>query len=108
MYNFETKTNEEGEIENIINHQPEGYNARTGIYASSYIFQGDWEDESGLSGRVTVSENNVWKVEIKAPESAEMSMYNLRIDLLKIGGIRETIVVSNAIEIIEREKSKIN
>ena len=45
MYNFETKTNEKGEIENIINHQPEGYNARTGIYASSYIFQGDWEDE---------------------------------------------------------------
>ena len=38
MYNFETKTNEEGEIENIINHQPEGYNARTGIYASSYTF----------------------------------------------------------------------
>ena len=45
MYNFETKTNVEGEIENIINHTPEGYNARTGIYASSYIFQGDWEDE---------------------------------------------------------------
>jgi hypothetical protein len=45
MYNFETKTNEEGVIENVINHKPEGYNARTGIYASSYIFQGDWEDE---------------------------------------------------------------
>ena len=45
MYKFETKTNEEGEIENVINHQPEGYNPTTGIYASSYIFKGDWEDE---------------------------------------------------------------
>ena len=32
-----------------------------------------------------------------------MSMYNLQITLLKIGGIRETIVVENAIEIIERD-----
>ena len=45
----------------------------------------------------------MWKVEIKAPESAEMSMYDLQITLLKIGGIRETIVVENAIEIIERD-----
>ena len=45
MYKFETKTNEEGVIENVINHQPEGYNPSTGIYASSYIFQGEWEDE---------------------------------------------------------------
>ena len=65
--------------------------------------QGDWEDESDLRGRVIASENNVWKVEIQAPESAEMSMYDLQITLLKIGGIRETIVVENAIEIIERD-----
>jgi hypothetical protein len=45
MYKFETKTNEEGVIENVINHDPNGYNPTTGIYASSYIFQGDWEDE---------------------------------------------------------------
>ena len=45
MYKFETTTNKDGEIENVINHQPEGYNPQTGIYASSYIFQGDWEDE---------------------------------------------------------------
>ncbi len=45
MYKFETTTNEEGVIENVINHQPEGYNPSTGIYASSYIFQGNWEDE---------------------------------------------------------------
>ena len=32
-----------------------------------------------------------------------MSMYDLQITLLKIGGIRETIVVKNAIEIIERD-----
>ena len=65
--------------------------------------QGDWEDESDLRGRVTASENNEWKVEIQAPESAEMSMYDLQITLLKIGGIRETILVENAIEIIERD-----
>ena len=64
---------------------------------------GDWEDESDLRGRVTASENNEWKVEIHAPESAEMSMYDLQITLLKIGGIRETIVVEDAIEIIERD-----
>ena len=45
MYKFETKTNENGEIENVINHNPEGWNPSTGIYAPSYIFQGDWEDE---------------------------------------------------------------
>ena len=32
-----------------------------------------------------------------------MAMYDLQITLLKIGGIRETIVVKNAIEIIERD-----
>jgi len=45
MYKFETKTNEKGVIDDVINHRPEGYNPTTGIYASSYIFQGDWEDE---------------------------------------------------------------
>ena len=45
MYKFETKTNKDGVIEEVINHQPAGYNPHTGIYASSYIFQGDWEDE---------------------------------------------------------------
>ena len=65
--------------------------------------QGDWEDESGLRGRLLTSEDDVWNVEIEAPESAGMSMYDLHITLLKIGGIRETIVVENAIEIIERD-----
>ena len=65
--------------------------------------QGDWEDETGLRGRATAPQNDIWKIEIKAPESAEMSMYNLQITLLKIGGIRETIVVENAIQIIERD-----
>lgn len=45
MYKFETKTDAEGVIQSELNHQPEGYNPTTGIYASSYIFQGDWEDE---------------------------------------------------------------
>ena len=83
--------------------QPVDYNIAPFASITGPAPQGDWEDESGLRGRVTASENNVWKVEIKASESAEMSMYNLRIDLLKIGGIRETMVVSNAIEIIERD-----
>ena len=65
--------------------------------------QGDWEVQSGLRGRATASENDVWKVDIKAPGDAEMSMYNLQITLLKIGGIRETIVVEDAVEIIERD-----
>lgn len=45
MYKFETKTDENGVISDVINHKPEGWNPTTGIYASSYIFQGDWEDE---------------------------------------------------------------
>ena len=44
MYKFETKM-KDGVIEDVINHDPNGYNPTTGIYASSYIFQGDWEDE---------------------------------------------------------------
>ena len=79
------------------------YNIAPFAYLTGPAPQGDWEDETGLRGRAPASENNVWKVEIKAPESAEMSMYNLHITLLKIGGIRETIVVENAIEIIERD-----
>ena len=44
-YKFETKTDKEGIITDVVNYKPEGYNPQTGIYASSYIFQGDWEDE---------------------------------------------------------------
>ena len=44
MYKFETKM-KDGVIEDVINHDPNGYNPTTGIYASSYIFQGDWENE---------------------------------------------------------------
>ena len=83
--------------------QPIDYNIAPFASVAGPAPQGDWEDESDLRGRVTASENNEWKVEIHAPESAEMSMYDLQITLLKIGGIRETIVVENAIEIIERD-----
>ena len=65
--------------------------------------QGDWESESSLRGRVIASKDNLWNVNIKAPESSEIAMYDLQITLLKIGGIRETIVVEDAIEIIERD-----
>ena len=44
MYKFETKI-KDGVIDNVLNHKPNGYNPTTGIYASSYIFTGDWEDE---------------------------------------------------------------
>jgi hypothetical protein len=44
MYKFETKI-DNGVISDVLNHQPSGWNPSTGIYASSYIFQGDWEDE---------------------------------------------------------------
>ena len=83
--------------------QPVDYNISPFAYLTGPAPQGDWEDETGLRGRATAPENDIWKVEIKAPESAEMSMYNLQITLLKIGGIRETIVVENAIQIIERD-----
>ena len=83
--------------------QPVDYNISPFAYLTGPAPQGDWEDETGLRGRATAPENDIWKIEIKAPESAEMSMYNLQITLLKIGGIRETIVVENAIQIIERD-----
>ena len=83
--------------------QPADYNISPFAHLTGPAPQGDWEDETGLRGRATAPENDVWKVEIEAPESAEMSTYNLHITLLKIGGIREKIVVENAIEIIERD-----
>mgnify|MGYP001268423200 CR=1 FL=1 len=45
MYKFETETSKDGVIEKVLNHQPEGYKPSTGIYTSSYIFQGNWENE---------------------------------------------------------------
>jgi hypothetical protein len=42
---FETETSKDGVIEKVLNHQPEGYKPSTGIYTSSYIFQGNWENE---------------------------------------------------------------
>ena len=60
-----------------------------------------WEESSGLRGRVISGEDNVWKLEVTAPQSATLSMYDLQITLIKIGGIREHIVVRNSIEIIE-------
>ena len=83
--------------------QPVDYNTSPFAYLTGPAPQGDWEDETGLRGRATTPENDIWKVGIEAPESADMSMYNLHITLLKIGGIRETIVVENAIQIIERD-----
>jgi hypothetical protein len=77
MYKFETKTNEEGVIENVINHLPEGYNPSTGIYASSYIFQGNWEDElKALS--FTKRGSNFKEVEKVDAEKGQDTQYNTR------------------------------
>ena len=65
--------------------------------------QGDWEDESGLRGRVIDTENDLWKIELDVPDLAQMSTYNLHVTLLKIGGVRETILVEKVVEIIERD-----
>tara|TARA_Y100000766_G_scaffold52454_1_gene42389 strand:- start:834 stop:1526 length:693 start_codon:yes stop_codon:yes gene_type:complete len=62
-----------------------------------------WESESGLRGRVIDAENDVWDVSMTAPESAELFTYDLHITLLKIGGIREEIIVEDVIEIIEKD-----
>ena len=65
---------------------------------------GLWEDQSGLRGRiVTPVVDNVWKLEATVSENADMSMYDLHITLLKIGGLREDIVLENAIQIIEKD-----
>ena len=45
MYKFETKTDADGVINQVVNHKPNGFNPTTGVYSSNYIFQGDWQDE---------------------------------------------------------------
>ncbi len=45
MYKFETKTDADGVINQVVNHKPNGFNPTTGVYSSTYIFQGDWQDE---------------------------------------------------------------
>ena len=47
--------------------------------------------------------DNVWKLEATVSENADMSMYDLHITLLKIGGLREDVVLENAIQIIEKD-----
>ena len=64
---------------------------------------GLWEDQSGLHGRVLTGENDVWKIGLEIPETADISSYDLRITLLKIGGIREEIVLENTLEILEKD-----
>ena len=45
------------------NYVPKGYNPTTGIYASSYIFTGDWENElqnlSYTSRETEVKDDNI-------------------------------------------------
>ena len=64
-----------------------------------------WEDAQPLRGRATSGENNVWTVRLDVPESTELGNYDLEITLLKIGGVRSTLVVDDALQISEKSTS---
>ena len=64
-----------------------------------------WEDEKPLRGRVTSGENNVWNINLDVPETIELGTYDLEITLLKIGGIRTTLTMEDALQISERTAS---
>ena len=64
-----------------------------------------WEDGQSLRGRVTSGEDNVWTVRLDVPETIELGTYDLEITLLKIGGIRSTLVMDDALQISEKTAS---
>ena len=64
-----------------------------------------WEDEQPLRGRVTSGENNVWNVRLDIPEAIDLGTYDLEITLLKIGGIRSTLILDDALQISEKTAS---
>tara|TARA_B110001452_G_scaffold107827_1_gene89405 strand:- start:4607 stop:6436 length:1830 start_codon:yes stop_codon:yes gene_type:complete len=61
-----------------------------------------WEDEQPLRGRATSGENNVWTVRLEVPETSELGTYDLEITLLKIGGVRSTLIIDEALQISEK------
>ena len=64
-----------------------------------------WEDGQSLRGRVTSGEDNVWTVRLDVPETIDLGTYDLEITLLKIGGIRSTLVMDDALQISEKTAS---
>jgi hypothetical protein len=64
-----------------------------------------WEDEQSLRGRVTSGENNVWNLHLDVPKTIELGTYDLEITLLKIGGIRSTLIMDDALQISEKTAS---
>jgi alpha-tubulin suppressor-like RCC1 family protein len=64
-----------------------------------------WGDEQPLRGRVTSGENDVWNVHLEVPETIELGTYDLEITLLKIGGIRSTLIMDDALQISENTAS---
>lgn len=64
-----------------------------------------WEDEQPMRGREISGQNNVWNLRLDVPESTELGNYDLEITLLKIGGVRSTLVVDDALQISEKSAS---
>ena len=64
-----------------------------------------WEDEQPMRGRTISGQNNVWNLRLDVPESTELGNYDLEITLMKIGGVRSTLVVDDALQISEKSAS---
>ena len=64
-----------------------------------------WEDDQPMRGREISGQNNVWNLRLDVPESTELGNYDLEITLLKIGGVRSTLVVDDALQISEKSAS---
>ena len=64
-----------------------------------------WEDEQPMRGRAISGQNNVWNLRLDVPESTELGNYDLEITLLKIGGVRSTLVVDDALQVSEKSAS---
>ena len=58
-----------------------------------------------MRGRVTSGEDNVWTVRLDVPETIDLVTYDLELTLLKIGGIRSTLVMDDALQISEKTAS---
>jgi hypothetical protein len=58
-----------------------------------------------MRGRAISGQNNVWNLRLDVPESTELGNYDLEITLLKIGGVRSTLVVDDALQISEKSAS---
>ena len=60
---------------------------------------GEWVS-SPMRGQVESPIQGKWNFSVSVPESAQLGNYSVEITMLKIGGIRTTVVLENVIEII--------